>query len=142
MKRQKNIDRHGPRPIPNVSPSWPLQLIWFYILTNMFCVLYTEIVRCVEANQCAKRNSNKTSPLSIKNERNKDKIVLLARNLKKSLDELLKDYLQTVHYQWFRNESINVSISKLIIGTKAKHFDLIRLLSEQKQNISICSKII
>jgi hypothetical protein len=45
LKRQKNIDCHG----PNVSPSWPLQLIWFYILTNMFCVLYTEIVRCVEA---------------------------------------------------------------------------------------------
>ncbi len=34
-----------------------------------------------------------------------------------------------------RNESTNVSISKLIIGTKPKHFDLVRLLSEQKQNI-------
>ncbi len=48
-QRQKNIDCHGPRPIPNVSPSWPLQLFWFYILAIMFCVLYTEIVRCVEA---------------------------------------------------------------------------------------------
>ncbi len=34
-----------------------------------------------------------------------------------------------------RNESTNVSISKLIIGTKPKRFDLVRLLSEQKQNI-------
>ncbi len=41
-----------------------------------------------------------------------------------------------------RNESTNVSISKLIIGTKPKRFDLVRLLSEQKQNVSICSKII
>jgi hypothetical protein len=37
-----------------------------------------------------------------------------------------------------RNESTNV----LIIGTKPKRFDLVRLLSEQKQNVSICSKII
>jgi hypothetical protein len=37
-----------------------------------------------------------------------------------------------------RNESTNVSISKLIIGTKPKRFDLVRLLSEQKQNVSIC----
>ncbi len=41
-----------------------------------------------------------------------------------------------------RNESTNVSILKLIIGTKPKRFDLVRLLSEQKQNVSICSKII
>jgi hypothetical protein len=41
-----------------------------------------------------------------------------------------------------RNESTNISISKLIIGTKPKRFDLVRLLSEQKQNVSICSKII
>ncbi len=41
-----------------------------------------------------------------------------------------------------QNESTNVSISKLIIGTKPKRFDLVRLLSEQKQNISICFKII
>ncbi len=41
-----------------------------------------------------------------------------------------------------QNESTNVSISQLIIGTKPKPFDLIRLLSEQKQNVSICSKII
>jgi len=34
-----------------------------------------------------------------------------------------------------RNESTNVSISKLIIGTKPKRFDLVRLLSEQKQNV-------
>jgi hypothetical protein len=38
-----------------------------------------------------------------------------------------------------QNESTNVSISKLIIGTKPKRFDLVRLLSEQKQNVSICS---
>jgi hypothetical protein len=31
----------------------------------------------------------------------------------------------------------NVSISKLVIGTKAKHFDLVCLLSERKQNILI-----
>ena len=47
-----------------------------------------------------------------------------------------------MHYQRYRNESINVSISKLIIGTKPKRFDLVRSLSEQKQNVSICSKII
>ncbi len=41
-----------------------------------------------------------------------------------------------------QNVSTNVSISKLIIGTKPKRFDLVRLLSEQKQNVSICSKII
>jgi hypothetical protein len=40
------------------------------------------------------------------------------------------------------NESTNVSIPKLIIGTQPTRFDLVRLLSEQKQNISICSKII
>ncbi len=34
-----------------------------------------------------------------------------------------------------RNESTNVSILKLIIGTKPKRFDLVRLLSEQKQNV-------
>jgi hypothetical protein len=34
-----------------------------------------------------------------------------------------------------QNESTNVSISKLIIGTKPKRFDLVRLLSEQKQNV-------
>ena len=34
-----------------------------------------------------------------------------------------------------RNESTNVSISKLIIGTKPKRFDLVRLLSEQKQKV-------
>ncbi len=34
-----------------------------------------------------------------------------------------------------RNESTNVSISKLINGTKPKRFDLVRLLSEQKQNV-------
>jgi hypothetical protein len=34
-----------------------------------------------------------------------------------------------------QNESTNVLISKLIIGTKPKRFDLVRLLSEQKQNI-------
>jgi hypothetical protein len=31
---------------------------------------------------------------------------------------------------------------KLIIGRKPKRFDLVRLLLEQKQNVSICSKII
>jgi hypothetical protein len=31
-----------------------------------------------------------------------------------------------------QNESTNVSISKLIIGTKPKRFDLVRLLSKQK----------
>ncbi len=40
-----------------------------------------------------------------------------------------------------QNVSTNVSISKLIIGTKPKRFDLVRLLSEQKQNVSICSKL-
>ena len=30
---------------------------------------------------------------------------------------------------------MSVSISKLIIGTKPKRFDLVRLLSEQKQNV-------
>jgi hypothetical protein len=40
------------------------------------------------------------------------------------------------------NESTNVLISKLIIRTKPKRFDLVRLLLEQKQNVSICSQII
>jgi hypothetical protein len=34
-----------------------------------------------------------------------------------------------------RNESTNVSISKLIIGTKPKRFDLVCLLLEQNQNV-------
>jgi len=33
-------------------------------------------------------------------------------------------------------------MSKIFIGTKPKRFDLIRLLSEQKQNVLICSKIV
>ncbi len=43
-------------------------------------------------------------------------------------------------YKWcqrYRNERTNVSISKLIIGTKAKRFDLVCLISERKQNILI-----
>jgi hypothetical protein len=47
-----------------------------------------------------------------------------------------------LHILGDRNESTNVSISKLIIRTKPKRFDLVRLLPEQKQNVSICSKII
>jgi hypothetical protein len=42
----------------------------------------------------------------------------------------------------YRNESTNVSISKLIIGTKAKRFDFVRKLLERKQNVSIYSKIV
>jgi hypothetical protein len=34
-----------------------------------------------------------------------------------------------------RNESTNISISKLIIGTKPKPFDSVHLLLEQKQNV-------
>ncbi len=45
-----------------------------------------------------------------------------------------------LHILGDRNKSTNVSISKLIIGTKPKRFDLVRLLPEQKQNVSICSK--
>jgi hypothetical protein len=33
-----------------------------------------------------------------------------------------------------------VSISKLISGTKPKRFDLVRFLSERKENVIICSK--
>ncbi len=43
-----------------------------------------------------------------------------------------------MHYKRYRNESINVSIS-LIIGTKPKRFDLVRLLLEQNQNVLIWS---
>jgi hypothetical protein len=31
-------------------------------------------------------------------------------------------------------------ISKLIVRTKTERFDVVRILSEQKQNISFCSK--
>ena len=41
-----------------------------------------------------------------------------------------------------RNECTNVSISKLIIGTKPKHFDLVRLLSEQKQTFQSVPKLL
>ena len=54
----------------------------------------------------------------------------------------LSFFLLAVEREIEKNESTNVSISKLIIGTKPKRFDLVRLLPEQKQNVSICSKII
>jgi hypothetical protein len=38
------------------------------------------------------------------------------------------------------NESKNAPISKLIIGSKAKRFDLIRLKSERKQNVLVWSE--
>ncbi len=57
-----------------------------------------------------------------------------------------KGYALHVHTanrgKWDQNESTNVSISKLIIGTKPKPFDLVCFLWEQKRNGSICSKII
>jgi hypothetical protein len=42
----------------------------------------------------------------------------------------------------YRNESTKVSISKFIIGTKPKRFDLVHLFSERKHNFLICSKTI
>ena len=60
----------------------------------------------------------------------------------KKINKILSFSLSACCGKWDRNESKNVSISKLIIGTKPKRFDLVRLLSEQKQKVSICSKII
>jgi hypothetical protein len=50
------------------------------------------------------------------------------------------DVLYGVVMSTISNERTNVLISKLIIGTKAKHFVLVPLLSEQKQNILIWSE--
>jgi hypothetical protein len=42
----------------------------------------------------------------------------------------------------FETNAQTFGYRSLLNGTKPKCFDLIRLLSEQKQNVSICSKII
>jgi hypothetical protein len=43
--------------------------------------------------------------------------------------------LSTVHYQRYRNECINISISKLIIGTKPKRFDLFQNCLKSNRNV-------